>query len=194
MIDVEIDEGAPAEFRLAVESLRAAEVRDELVLQQIDAPGKLAKHEVAFSANIDAASTDVATDLGTGRFVLLWDPEEPEPWGSRFRVITFAKSPLETDIGADEQIADVAWAWLTEALQNRHANFIAEAGTATRIISSGYGALSNQSDHAELEIRASWSPVDTNANAHLEAWQDLVCIMSGLPNLPAGVSSLTSGR
>ncbi|MBP7835542.1 MAG: DUF3000 domain-containing protein [Rhodoluna sp.] len=194
MIDVEIDEGAPAEFRLAVESLRAASVRDELVLQQIDAPGKLAKHEVAFSANIDAASTDVATDLGTGRFVLLWDPEEPEPWGSRFRVITFAKSPLETDIGADEQIADVAWAWLTEALQNRHANFIAEAGTATRIISSGYGALSNQSDHAELEIRASWSPVDTNANAHLEAWQDLVCIMSGLPNLPAGVSSLTSGR
>lgn len=194
MIDVEIDEGAPAEFRLAVESLRAASVRDELVLRQIDAPGKLAKHEVAFSANIDAASTDVATDLGTGRFVLLWDPEEPEPWGSRFRVITFAKSPLETDIGADEQIADVAWAWLTEALQNRHANFIAEAGTATRIISSGYGALSNQSDHAELEIRASWSPVDTNANAHLEAWQDLVCIMSGLPNLPAGVSSFASGR
>jgi len=194
MIDVEIDEGAPAEFRLAVESLRAASVRAELVLQQIDAPGKLAKHEVAFSANIDAASTDVATDLGTGRFVLLWDPEEPEPWGSRFRVITFAKSPLETDIGADEQIADVAWAWLTEALQNRHANFIAEAGTATRIISSGYGALSNQSDHAELEIRASWSPVDTNANAHLEAWQDLVCIMSGLPNLPAGVSSFASGR
>lgn len=194
MIDVEIDEGAPAEFRLAVESLRAASVRDELVLQQIDAPGKLAKHEVAFSANIDAASTDVATDLGTGRFVLLWDPEEPEPWGSRFRVITFAKSPLETDIGADEQISDVAWAWLTEALQNRHANFIAEAGTATRIISSGYGALSNQSDHAELEIRASWSPVDTNANAHLEAWQDLVCIMSGLPNLPAGVSSFASGR
>ena len=194
MIDVEIDEGAPAEFRLAVESLRAASVREELVLQQIDAPGKLAKHEVAFSANIDAASTDVATDLGTGRFVLLWDPEEPEPWGSRFRVITFAKSPLETDIGADEQISDVAWAWLTEALQNRHANFIAEAGTATRIISSGYGALSNQSDHAELEIRASWSPVDTNANAHLEAWQDLVCIMSGLPNLPAGVSSFASGR
>lgn len=194
MIEVEIDEGAPAEFRLAVESLRAASVRDEIVLQQIDAPGKLAKHEVAFSANIDATSTDVSTDLGTGRFVLLWDPEEPEPWGSRFRVITFAKSPLETDIGADEQISDIAWAWLTEALQNRHANYIAEAGTATRIISSGYGALSNQSDHAELEIRASWSPVDTNANAHLEAWQDLVCIMSGLPNLPAGVSSFASGR
>ena len=194
MIEIEIPEGAPAEFRLAVESLRAAAVRDELVIQQIDAPGKLAKHEVAFSANVDATATDVASDLGTGRFVLLWDPEEPEPWHSRFRVITFAKSPLETDIGADEQISDVAWAWLTESLQNRHASFIAEAGTATRIISSGYGALSNQSDHAELEIRASWSPIDTNAHAHLEAWQDLVCIMSGFPNLPAGVSSLGISR
>ena len=95
MIDIEIPADAPAEFRLAVESLRSASVREELVLEQIEAPGKLAKHEVAFSANVDASATDVASDLGTGRFVLLWDPEEPEPWQSRFRVITFAKSPLD---------------------------------------------------------------------------------------------------
>lgn len=190
MIDFEIPEGAPAEFLLAMESLRSASTREELIIEQIAAPGKLAKFEVAFSANVDAAATDVASDLGTGRFVLLWDQDEPEPWHSRFRVITFAKSPLETNIGADELISDVAWAWLNEALQNRHADFIAEAGTATRIISSGYGALSNQSDHAELEIRASWSPINTNAASHLEAWQDLICIMSGFPNLPTGVSSL----
>ena len=194
MIDIEIPEGAPAEFLLAMESLRSATVRDELVIEQIAAPGKLAKFEVAFSANVDASATDVASDLGTGRFVLLWDKDEPEPWHSRFRVITFAKSPLETNIGADELISDVACAWLTEALQHRHADFIAEAGTATRIISSGYGALSNQSDHAELEIRASWSPINTNAASHLEAWQDLVCIMSGFPNLPSGVTSFGLSR
>lgn len=194
MIEFEVPEGAPAEFLLAMESLRNSSVRDELIIEQIAAPGKLAKFEVAFSANVDASATDVASDLGTGRFVLLWDQDEPEPWHSRFRVITFAKSPLETNIGADELISDVAWAWLTESLQNRHADFIAEAGTATRIISSGYGALSNQSDHAELEIRASWSPINTNAAAHLEAWQDLVCIMSGFPNLPSGVTSLGISR
>lgn len=194
MIDFDVPEGAPAEFLLAMESLRSASVREELVLEQIAAPGRLAKFEIAFSANVDADATGVATDLGTGRFVLLWDQEEPDPWQSRFRVITFAKSPLETNIGADDMISDVAWAWLTESLNNRHAEFIAEAGTATRIISAGYGALSNQSDHAELEIRASWSPVNTRAAAHLEAWQDLVCIMSGFPNLPAGVSSLGISR
>lgn len=194
MIDFEIPEGAPAEFLLAMSSLKTASTRDELIIEQIAAPGRLAKFEIAFSAQVDATAAGVSSDLGTGRFILLWDEQEPEPWQSRFRVITFAKSPLETNIGADELISDVAWAWLTESLANRNADFIAEAGTATRIISSGYGALSNQSDHAELEIRASWSPTSTNAAAHLEAWQDLVCIMSGLPNLPAGVSSLGISR
>ncbi|CAB4626059.1 unannotated protein [freshwater metagenome] len=194
MIDFETPEGAPAEFMLAMSSLKNAATRDELIIEQIAAPGRLAKFEIAFSAQVDATAAGVSSDLGTGRFILLWDEQEPEPWQSKFRVITFAKSPLETNIGADELISDVAWAWLTESLENRNAAYIAEAGTATRIISSGYGALSNQSDHAELEIRASWSPTNTNAAAHLEAWQDLVCIMSGLPNLPAGVSSLGISR
>jgi hypothetical protein len=194
VIDFETPEGAPAEFMLAMSSLKNAATRDELIIEQIAAPGRLAKFEIAFSAQVDATAAGVSSDLGTGRFILLWDEQEPEPWQSKFRVITFAKSPLETNIGADELISDVAWAWLTESLENRNAAYIAEAGTATRIISSGYGALSNQSDHAELEIRASWSPTNTNAAAHLEAWQDLVCIMSGLPNLPAGVSSLGISR
>lgn len=194
MIDFETPEGAPAEFTLAMSSLKNAATRDELIIEQIAAPRRLAKFEIAFSAQVDATAAGVSSDLGTGRFILLWDEQEPEPWQSKFRVITFAKSPLETNIGADELISDVAWAWLTESLENRNASYIAEAGTATRIISSGYGALSNQSDHAELEIRASWSPTNTNAAAHLEAWQDLVCIMSGLPNLPAGVSSLGISR
>ena len=194
MIDFETPEGAPAEFMLAMGSLKNAATRDELIIEQIAAPGRLAKFEIAFSAQVDATAAGVSSDLGTGRFILLWDEQEPEPWQSKFRVITFAKSPLETNIGADELISDVAWAWLTESLENRNAAFIAEAGTATRIISSGYGALSNQSDHAELEIRASWSPTNTNAASHLEAWQDLVCIMSGLPNLPAGVTSLGISR
>lgn len=190
MIEIELPEGTAAEFRLAVDSLRSASIREELAIEQIPAPSKLATHAVAFAANVDSKATGVASDLGTGRFVLLWDPTEQESWQSRFRIICFAKSPLETDIGADEQISDVAWAWLTEALENRRAHYLAAAGTATRVISSGYGSLSGQSDHAELEMRASWSPTDTNAQSHIEAWQDLVCIMSGFPNLPAGVASL----
>lgn len=189
MIEIELPEGTSAEFRLAVESLRSSSLRDELFIEQIPAPTKLATNAIAFAANVDSKMADSSSDLGTGRFVLLWDEKEQDAWQSRFRVICFAKSPLETEIGADEQISDVAWAWLNEALQNRSALFVNAAGTATRVISSGYGTLAGQSDHAELEMRASWSPVDTDAKNHFEAWQDLVCIMSGFPNLPAGISS-----
>jgi hypothetical protein len=68
-----------------------------------------------------------------------------------------------------------------DALRSRSAGYSLEAGTITRIISQGYGSISGHSDHAELELRASWSPTDNNFSAHLEAWQDLLCMMSGLP-------------
>jgi hypothetical protein len=191
VIEFDAQDASSAEFRLALQSLRSADIREELIIEEIAAPPNLATNAIAFSASVAApAVEDVSTDLGTGRFVLLWEPQEQEGWANRFRVICFAKSPLETNIGADESISDVSWAWLTEALENRGAEFAAEAGTATRIISSGYGALAVQSDHAELEMRASWSPVNIDVAAHLEAWQDLVCIMSGFPHLPVGVSKI----
>jgi hypothetical protein len=96
-------------------------------------------------------------------------------------VIAFAKSPLETEIGADEYSSGLAWSWLMAALDANQAPYSAEAGTSTRVISTGFGALSNQAQHAELELRASWSPMDTNIAAHMHAWQSLICMMSGLP-------------
>jgi hypothetical protein len=190
-MEISITPDASAEFIAAVEAIRNAEVREEIHLKQIEEPDKLATHAIAFSAHI---IEDLATpaDAGTGRFVLLWEPEMQESWGSRFRVVCFAKSPLETNIGADELGSDIAWAWLTDALSNRQAEYSNAAGTATRIISSGYGSLATQADHAELEVRASWSPKSYEIGQHLEAWQDLVCIMSGFAHLPQGVSSISS--
>lgn len=190
-MDITISPEVAPEFSAAVEALRNAEIRDEIHLKQIEEPEKLATHAIAFSAHI---IEDLATpaDAGTGRFVLLWEPEMQEAWGSRFRVVCFAKSPLETNIGADELGSDIAWAWLTDALSNRNAQYLNAAGTATRIISSGYGSLATQADHAELEVRASWSPKTYEVGQHLEAWQDMVCIMSGFAHLPQGVSSISS--
>ncbi len=193
MIELDLQPDSAPEFRLALDQLLSASFRDELKIEEIPAPSNLATHAVAFSANVIAnAAEDVATDSGTGRMVLLWDPVPQESWESNFRTIIFAKSPLETDIGSDDMIADVAWAWLTESLNNRSAKYVAAAGTATRVISRGYGALAGQSDHAELEVRASWSPIGGSVGSHLEAWQDLVCIMSGFPHLPTGVFSIDS--
>ena len=181
MIEISDVKDTAADFQLAVSSLRQGQIRSGLNLTEIPSPANLATHAVAIAANVGAEAHKITADQGTGRFVLLHSDQPQDGWGGNFRVICYAKSPLETDIGADELITDVCWAWLMDSLKAKGAGFGNEAGTITRIISSGYGAIEGQSDHAELEIRASWSPTDDNFASHLEAWQDLLCMMSGLP-------------
>lgn len=174
-------------FAQALASLRIANHRPELAIEQIPAPNKLASEAVAFAASVETLNDNEALDLGTGRFVLLHDEKPQEPWGGHFRIVAFAKSPLETFIGAESMITEVAWSWLLDSLEQKQAHFSHEAGTATRVISQGFGSLAGQSEHAELELRVSWTP-SGNIGAHLEAWQDLICMMAGLPNLPASVA------
>jgi len=181
MVEIKQQLGVAPEFALALESLRHADIRPEVDVREIVAPKDLSKHAIAFSCDVKADSAHEKIDLGTGRIVFLWDTNPQESWASNFRAIIFAKSPLETDIGADEFSAGVTWAWLISALEGNNAPYSAEAGTATRVISTGYGALSNQKDHSEIELRASWSPLSSNLGAHLGAWQNLICMMSGHP-------------
>jgi len=194
VIEFEIDSEAAAEFVSTSQTLKFAAMRDELVIEQIPSPQNLASSSIAFSANIQDDSAGVHGDMGTGRFILMHEPQDQEQWGGRFRIVCFVKSPLETDLGSDDMISDVSWDWLTEALARHGADFSNAAGTATRIISSGFGSLAGQSDHAELEMRASWSPVGGDISRHFEAWQDLVCIMSGLPSVAEKVADLRSIR
>lgn len=181
MLEISDKTDTTADFQLAVMSLRQASIRDGVNITEIPSPDRIAKYSVALAANIGVDAHDNRSDQGTGRFVLLNSDEVQDGWGGSYRIICFAKSPLETDIGQDELITDVCWAWLEDALKKRGAGYSSEAGTITRIISQGYGSISGHSDHAELELRASWSPTDSNFASHLEAWQDLLCMMSGLP-------------
>jgi len=179
VVEIEYEEGVSAEFKLAALRLAEAAIRPEVRLVQIEAPQNLSRHALAFSCDVDAESNAAKIDLGTGRFVLLWDDLPQENWSSNFRIICFAKSPLETDIGFTDESSDLAWAWLREAMTLKGAHFDAEAGTTTRVISVGHGSIAAQNHHAELELRASWCPVGDNFDKHLEAWQDLICMMSG---------------
>lgn len=188
MIEIEIGETSGI-FQLAVQQMRHADVREELTLTQIPAPGQLAKESVSFAADITGPEASDHIDAGTGRLVLMHEPASREQWGGDFRIVAFSKSPMEAFISDDERIADVAWAWLMEALRNRGAEFSHEAATVTRVINTGFGSLAGQSEHAELEMRASWTP-SGDFGPHIEAWQDLVCMMSGYPLLPNTVSSL----
>ena len=190
----EIDQSLPAEFVAAVTAIRRATSRAELVVTEIAAPTQLAPYSIALAANITPVRHGSDSDLGTGRFILLYDPDEPDGWNGAFRVVCFAQAPLEVEIGLDPFLAEVTWTWLVDALDARKATYTAASGTATKIISSGFGALAKQGDGAQIELRASWTPLNHNLTAHVEGWGELLCMLAGLPPAGEGVSMLSARR
>jgi hypothetical protein len=184
----------PALFGQALDAVREATTRPELVLTEIPAPVGLAPHAIAMAGDVRPARHGVDSLLGTGRFVLLHDPDAPEAWGGTFRVVCFAQAPLETDIGLDPFVAGVAWSWLEDALAVRGAHYAAASGTATKVISTGFGELAGQSDGATLELRASWTPHEDSIAASVEGWSELLCLLAGLPPTSEAVGLLPHVR
>ncbi len=180
----------PASFDAALASIRAVTLRPEVVLEETPAPQRLSPYAVALQAEVVLDDEEAAS----GRFVLLHDPEGQEPWDGEFRVVTFAKGFVELDIAQDPMLTEVAWGWLTEALDLRGAGFRAESGTVTRTASESFGAISERPPAGEVEIRASWTPDGIDAGAHLEAWADVLVQVAGLPPLPPGVATLPGPR
>ena len=184
----------PTEVTAAVTSIRSAVIRPELAVSEIASPGGLAPFSLALAADVTPARHERDSDLGTGRFILLHDPSEPEAWGGRFRVVCFSQAPLETDIGIDPMLAQVAWSWLVEALEAQGASYHSLSGTATKILSTGFGELAEQGDGAQIELRASWSPADDDIGRHVESWGEMLCMLAGLPPTIEGVTVLSTRR
>jgi hypothetical protein len=184
-----IEDDAPEEFLSAAERLRATRLRPEVVLEELPAPQRIAPHALALSADVVVGDEELAT----GRFVLLHDPAAPEAWEGRFRAVTFARATLEPELGSDPLLGQVGWTWLEEALAGLGVEATAVGGTVTRVVSESYGSLSDRPPSVELEVRASWTPLDDVCD-HLRAWAVLLCTVGGLPPLPAGVAPLTRRR
>lgn len=149
---------------------------------------------MALAADITPATHSQDSDFGTGRFILLYDQDEPEAWGGPFRVVCFAQAPLEIEIGIDPFLARVAWSWLVDALDARDAQYTRASGTATSIVSTGFGELAAQGDGAQMELRASWSPLGNDIGPHVQGWGELLCMLAGLPPVNDGVSLLNARR
>lgn len=184
----------PSAFASALKSIRAATPRAELAVTEIPAPGTLAPWSFALAADVTPARHGTDSELGTGRFVLLYDPEAPEAWNGVFRVICYAQAPLEMEMGVDPFLTDVAWSWLVDALDTRGAGYTNASGTATKILSTGFGELAAQGDGAQIELRASWTPDGPDLAAHVEGWGELLCMLAGLPPAIEGVSLLSARR
>jgi hypothetical protein len=188
----EADE-VPEAFSRALAAIRAATPRSEVVLEETPAPQRLAPYAVALTADV-VSPLDPDVEIGTGRLVLLHDPAGHEAWQGTFRLVTYVRAELEHEMAADPLLPGVGWAWLTESLDSHQAGFTAASGTVTRVASESFGAIAGEAASAQIEIRASWTPLDDAFEAHLLAWCELLCTTAGLPPVAPGVVTLPTRR
>lgn len=167
--------------------------REDLVVREIPAPSGLAPDAIALAADVRPEEHGVDSPYGTGRIVVLHDPDAPDAWDGAWRIVAFAQAPLEPEIGVDPLLAEVAWSWLVDALSARSAGFHSISGTATKTLSRGFGSLADEGDGAQIELRASWSPVG-DVTAHIDAWAELTCMLAGLPPGSEGVAVFGARR
>jgi Protein of unknown function (DUF3000) len=183
----------PEEFRLAVAQMRAARLRPEVFCEEMPAPQRIAPYASALSADV----TIDGDDVGTGRIVLLHDPAGNDAWAGTFRCVAYARAEIDPEMANDPLLGEVGWSWLTEALDAHGATYAAPSGTVTKVSSESFGSMAEEEATAQLEIRASWTPVGDptlDLGPHVEAWGELLCTASGLPPVPEGVSPLPSRR
>lgn len=175
----------------ALASLKSPQLRPEFVLEEVPAPGRLAPHSIAIAVEVIDEHDE---ELAVGRFIVLHDPEGQDTWDGTFRVVSFVRAPIESDVVTDDLFDEVAWSWLTDALQEAGADFHNVSGTITRTVSRSFAGLEDRSTDTDLEIRASWTPDGADLSTHIAAWLALVEKSSGLTPLPDGVSALSRKR
>ena len=171
-------------FTRAVDLLRSTRPRPEISLSEINAPTKLAPEAFALSGEVLRDGEEVAT----GHLVLLHDPAGHPAWGGMMRLVTYITAEIESELAADPLLAQVGWSWLVDALDAYETGYSAIGGTVTQTLSTRFGDLSGPPTAADLEIRASWTPLGENFDDHLMAWCALLASTAGLP--PPGVTAL----
>jgi hypothetical protein len=179
----------PAEFTRAVQQLRSAKFRPEVLAEEMPAPQRIAPFASALSADVTVEGEDV----GTGRIVVLHDPAGNDTWEGTFRCVAYARADIDPELVTDPLLAEVGWSWLIEALDAHGAPYLAPSGTVTCVSSESFGGMSAEPGTAQIEIRASWTP-QGELTPHVEAWGELLCTAAGLPPVPEGVATMPSRR
>ena len=157
----------PAVFERALAGLGAVELRPEFDREQLPAPRRLASFSHADSVAVLVGGTGSGPggsggmggsgmgggsfaggageleEIGSGRFVLLYEPDGHPEWQGVFRCVTLIQVDLETEIAEDRLLPEVAWSWLTEAFEQRDARYAALGGTVSQCASTKFGGLAS---------------------------------------------------
>lgn len=176
---------ADDDFAAALDALNSLPVRPDITITAAPSPTRLAPHAHACTAEIGDP------EVGSGRFVLLHDPQRPPSWESDTRVVVYVEADIDAEMAEDQMLTDVGWTWVQEALAAVDVRYVALGGTVTAVRSTSYEALAARGHETTVQIRASWSPVAVeDAHAHYEAWVALMELCAGLPPHAPGITRI----
>lgn len=178
----------PERFARAIAGLCTATPREEIRLEKVRPPQRLAPYAFALSATV----VDDGEEIATGRLVLLHDPAGDETWQGDLRLVTYVAADMDCDLATDPLLPQVGWSWLIDALDGHEARYAAVGGTVTQTTSTRFGELAGPPAAGDIEIRASWTALDDDLRPHLLAWCALLASAAGLP--PPGVTALPDRR
>ena len=185
-------------FERLIDHLRTFTPRSEITLTEVPAPQKLATFAFAFSADVsNGLFGEEEDEIANGRFVLLHEPGGQTTWEGEFRCVTVVSADVDPIMQEDPLLPEVGWSWFLESLEKNECAFNAPSGTVTRVSSASFGKLSPRNDEAEIEIRASWTPLITEPHdlmKHIDSWCNLISDVAGLAPVPEGVSAISSAR
>jgi len=172
--------GEPPAFREAVDALRSARLRPEVVVSATPPPRRLAPYAFALTATIEADGEELAD----GQLVLLHEPDGHDAWHGEFRLVSLGRAQLEPEMAHDPLLPEVGWSWLMDSLAQQGARHVEPSGTVSRCSSQFFGGLAERPSTTDIEIRASWTPLvsaPADFAGHLRAWCELLCLCAGLP-------------
>jgi hypothetical protein len=180
----------PAVFRAALDAMAGVRARPEIVLEHIPAPQRLAPWAHAVGARVAELGTDEDDELeiASARFIVLFDPDGHEAWNGTTRCVGYLSAATDEELVDDAMFSEVAWSWLTDALDDAGAAHHNVGGTVTRTASTRFGDLAGPEHTVDVEMRASWTAEDTDLDRHLSAWLEVLGNAAGLP--PPGVHLL----
>ena len=185
-----VNQKTPAEFTDALLTLRDAAYDSHVEVSEIPAPHGIAPFSAAIRMDCGSLE-DNSHSGGSGRLVILYDPQEQPGWQGRFRLVTMLSAHVDVDLVTEPLADQVCWSWFTDFLTQADASFFQAAGSVTRSHSASFGELEKRSESAEMELRASWTPLENDLAPHAGAISRLLAMMSGHSvEVSAGISRL----
>ena len=93
------DHAVPEDFVTALLSLRDAARNREVILEEVPPPQRLAPWSAALAMRTVREAHH--QPLGSGRLVVLHDPEGQVGWNGQFRLVAQLRSQIDTEMGGD---------------------------------------------------------------------------------------------